>query len=113
MPRKRTTAVRGPCKYLRHHQQFGFTDPPVWKPVPADKRFELEAARVQHEWARQVRIQLRRLDLELEAIAEQVGITAEQLRRLLRGESALTLPRMLQISAAVGLDATVVFKAAE
>jgi hypothetical protein len=95
-----------PRDFLNHQEQFGVTDPPDWKAVSHAAWPDFEAAKLQHEVARKIREQMRRLDMDTDQVAAQVVISAEQLRRLLRGESLMSPRRMYQLARAVALDIT-------
>lgn len=105
--------VPKPSEFLRYPEQFGVADPPEWLPVPAAEQAALAAVQVQHEVARQVRNQMRRLDLQAEQIAAQLGMSKEQYLRLLRGESAMTAVRMHQIARAVAIRLTMLVEPQE
>ena len=114
VPQPRINPPTGPCSYLRHHQQFGLADPPVWRSnIPAAQQPLLEAAKVQHEFARHVLNQIDRLDLTRSQVAEQCGFSPETLNRYLRGASVLPLDRMLQIARLVALDIDITLKKTE
>ncbi|GAA4704221.1 helix-turn-helix transcriptional regulator [Nocardioides conyzicola] len=110
MPRRPTikaATVRGPRLFLRYPDEFGVADPAEPAPLPPSQRYKAQAALVQHELARQVTEQMPRLGLTYPELAEHVGVSVEQLRRLLRGESAMSVERMQRLASAAGLRMTV------
>lgn len=113
--RHRITAatVRGPRKYLRSPEDFGVTDPAEPARLPRSQEHLVRAALQQHALAREAVEQIRRLDLDYETLASQLGISTEQLRRLLRGESAMSVERMHQLAKAVALKMTVTVERTE
>lgn len=95
--------MRGPRQYLKYPEEFGAADPPQPKRVPPSQAYKVRAALLQHELARQAIEQMTRLGLDHSTVASSLGVSDEQLRRLLRGESAMTVERMHQLAQAVAL----------
>lgn len=114
MPRRaRVTAneIRGPRLYLLKPEQFGVTTSP--KPAAHEPSQEpiVRAALQQHSLARHAVERINRdPELTYDNVANRLDITTEQLRRLLRGESAMTFTRMHQLAKAVGLRITLGFE---
>ncbi|MFC6285528.1 helix-turn-helix domain-containing protein [Nocardioides sp. GCM10027113] len=103
--------IRGPRKYLRYPEQFGVVDPPQPARLPPSQQYKVKAALLQHEVARHVSEQMPRLEMSPADLAARVGVGIEQLRRLLRGESAMSAERMHQLAQAVGLTITITVEA--
>lgn len=86
---------------------FGRKKPVEWKPVRSrSDRALVDAARIQHEFAKAVRARLRETGVTTETVALKAGLTIGQLRRILRGEVHLTLADMRLIAIHAGLDLT-------
>lgn len=98
--------MRGPRKYLRYPEDFGIADPVELKRQPPSQQHKADAAEAQHELARQVHEQMARLGVDYATLAAQVGVSKEQLKRLLRGESAMSVERMQRLARAVALRIT-------
>lgn len=99
--------VRGPRRHLRFPDEFGVSDPASPAPLGSSQGYESEAALVQHELARQVIEQMARLGLSYAELATEIGVSVEQLRRMLRGESAMSVERMHHLARKTGLSVTV------
>lgn len=102
-PKVSAPEVRGPRKYLRYPEQFGVVPQPQPARLSPAQRYKAEAALAQHELAREVAEQMPRLELTYADLAKQIGVSVEQLRRMLRGESAMSVERMHQLAQAVGI----------
>ena len=105
--------MRGPRKYLRYPEEFGVTDPAEPARLPPSQQFKAVAAQAQHELARQVHEQMARLGLDYATLAPQVDLSEEQLKRLLRGESGMSVERMHQLAKAAALRLTIQIKRSE
>ena len=95
--------IRGPRQYLRFPEEFGVTDPPDPAPLKATETYKADAALIQHEVARMVTEQMARLNITYDDLAAQVGTSVEQLRRVLRGESPMSIERLHHLAAITGL----------
>ncbi|QSR29126.1 hypothetical protein CFI00_01145 [Nocardioides sp. S5] len=103
MPRRpaiRAKAVRGPRRHLRYPEQFGFVNEPQFK--QGTPPHVAQAVIDQHRLAQRVHSQMTRDELGWDDIADSLGVSEEQARRILRGESEMALDRMHQLAAAVG-----------
>ena len=79
---------------------FGRKKPVRWRrPSAKGDRALVEAARIQHEFAKAIRARLRETGVSTETIAEDAGLTIKQLRRILRGEVHLTIADMRLLAA--------------
>lgn len=86
---------------------FGRKKPVQWRrPRSKSDRALVEAARIQHEFAKAVRARGRATGVTTDTVAEKAGLTIGQLRRILRGEVHLTLADMRLIAIHAGLDLT-------
>ena len=107
-PVKDTAIERGPRQYLAHPEQYGHVAEPDPARLPVGERHKAEAAVAQSEVARHVDEQMTRLELSYADIAKALGLkTDEQVKRLLRGESGLSLERIFQLGRITGLAVTV------
>lgn len=99
-PDVRAKVVRGPRRYLRHPEQFGYVKDPELAPEtpPHVARATLD----QHRLVRRVLYQMTADELGWDKIAAALNVSEEQARRILRGESAMGLERMHQLAALVG-----------
>lgn len=94
-----------PRDFISDKIGFGLKSRPFWIKVydPQQQR-QLDAARMQHEWARLIWQALDRRDIELAEYARAAGDTSDRLERVLRGqvimrlEDVATARRLLQIS---------------
>ena len=114
--RQRVSAasIRGPRKHLAYPDEFGITAPaePTDELAPSE-RYKADAALVQHDLARQIIEQMARHGITYPVLAKQIGVSVEQLRRMLRGESGMSFERMHQLAKAVGLSITVTIERTE
>lgn len=100
MPQPRTWLADDP-----DHNLFGRNKPVRWqRPSDPASRALVEAAVHQHEFAKAVRQALRRSGMTTVSLANQAGLTIDQLRRLLRGEAPMTLPQMYLIARHAGVS---------
>lgn len=93
--------TKEPRVALSNPRQFGRVKlpPTLASASPAHKR----AAVLQSELARRTREEASRRDTSVEALAHDLGISAETLRRQLRGEQPMTLERMWAIAIHLGI----------
>lgn len=105
--------MRGPRQYLAYPDEFGVTDPPEPAPLTPSDEHKFQAALVQHELARQVIEQMNRIGITYPVLAAQVGVSVEQLRRMLRGESGMSVERMHKLAKAAALRLTVTIERTE
>ena len=82
-------------------------DPPDWLDASPSEVAALEAAHLQHDFVRTVRIQQERIGETTEGIAQIIGMHPDQLRRIYRGESRLMMENMVRIARAVGLGVSI------
>lgn len=110
-PPIRAGTVRGPRKHLRYPEQFGMLDDPQFK--PGTNVHVRAAVLTQHRLAQRVFDVMTREEMSFKEIADEIGVSVEQVQRLLRGESAATLERMHQLAAVIGYDLGVSFRASK
>lgn len=96
--------TREPRVALSNPRQFGRVKlpPTLASAAPA----HAQAAIVQSELARRAREEVSRRDTSVEDLAHDLGISAETLRRQLRGEQPMTLERMWAIALHLGIRLT-------
>jgi ribosome-binding protein aMBF1 (putative translation factor) len=83
---------------------FGRKKPVRWRrPSAKGDKALVEAARIQHEFAKAIRARLRETGVSTETLANNAGLTIKQLRRILRGEVHLTLADMRLLAALADL----------
>ena len=86
---------------------FGRKKPVQWRrPRSKSDHALVEAARIQHEFAKAIRARVRETGVTTDTVALKAGLTIGQLRRILRGEVHLTLADMRLIAIHAGLDLT-------
>ncbi|GAA1150780.1 hypothetical protein GCM10009606_31740 [Nocardioides aquiterrae] len=103
------TPLPQPRDWLRDdpdHNLFGRSKPVRWKSARTKTDRALVAAAItQHEFAKALRAQLRsrRPPMTTLTLARHSGLTIDQLRRLLRGETHMTLAHMQLLAMHSGL----------
>ncbi|GHJ60870.1 hypothetical protein NOK12_33880 [Nocardioides sp. OK12] len=103
------TPLPQPRDWLRDdpdHNLFGRNKPVRWKSARSKSdRALVAAALTQHEFANALRAHLRnrRPPMTTSALAQHAGLTIDQLRRILRGETHMTLAHMQLLAAHAGL----------
>lgn len=92
----------------KHQHEFGWSGQPVdhWRSATStsEKAFR-NAARAQHEFMVAIRVAIKADSTSTTAdLADDLGVTVDQLRRLMRGESQLLLVDMHRLAARLGID---------
>lgn len=107
-PATRAKVVRGPRRHLRFPEQFGrVQDPQLMAGVPPHVA---AAVLDQHQLAKRVYAEMTQHEIGWDDLAAAIGLSEEQARRLLRGESEMGLDRMHQLATAVDYRLRVIYQ---
>lgn len=100
-----------PRRWIQEKSHFGNVERTAWRDSEATTdldRGRLAAAKAQHRFARQVRVQAGDLGASMEAVARALGIREEALRRAIRGEAHLPPAHMHALAVILGIDLDII-----